>query len=107
MHDSLVINCGENNGSSDKVRIHKVMDLLDHLVLEEHTSLESFKRFRAKQPKKFNELKKNFPMKVLCLLLGFYCATVIATSIGWTGDWDILSAGLAVTIVEATGALMY
>ena len=31
----------------------------------------------------------------------------LATVIGQTGDWDILSAGLAVAVVEGIGALMY
>lgn len=39
--------------------------------------------------------------------MGFYCATAFATVIGQTGDWDIISAGLAVVIVEGIGALMY
>lgn len=46
-------------------------------------------------------------MKVLFFLVGFYCATAYATVIGQTGDWDILSAALAVLIVEGIGALMY
>ncbi|GKU88411.1 hypothetical protein SLEP1_g2681 [Rubroshorea leprosula] len=46
-------------------------------------------------------------MKLLFFLVGFYCATALATVIGQTGDWDILSAALAVVIVEGIGALMY
>jgi len=46
-------------------------------------------------------------MKILFFLIGFYCATAFATVIGQTGDWDILSAGLAVAVVEGIGALMY
>lgn len=46
-------------------------------------------------------------MKLLFFLVGFYCATAFATVIGQTGDWDILSAALAVVIVEGIGALMY
>ncbi|CAI0560205.1 unnamed protein product [Linum tenue] len=56
---------------------------------------------------RIQELRKNLPMKLLFFLVGFYCATAFATVIGQTGDWDILSAGLAVVIVEAIGALMY
>ncbi|XP_019435964.1 PREDICTED: ycf20-like protein [Lupinus angustifolius] len=56
---------------------------------------------------KLQEVKKNLPAKVLFFLVGFYCATAFATVIGQTGDWDILSAGLAVVIVEGIGALMY
>ncbi|OMP12071.1 hypothetical protein CCACVL1_00144 [Corchorus capsularis] len=56
---------------------------------------------------RIRELRKNLPMKILFLLLGFYCATAFATVIGQTGDWDILSAALAVFVVEGIGALMY
>ncbi|KAK8484498.1 hypothetical protein V6N13_065835 [Hibiscus sabdariffa] len=56
---------------------------------------------------RFQELRKNLPMKILFFLVGFYCATAFATVIGQTGDWDILSAALAVFIVEGIGALMY
>ncbi|KAG0472588.1 hypothetical protein HPP92_014445 [Vanilla planifolia] len=38
---------------------------------------------------------------------GFYCATAFATVISQTGDWDILSAGLALVVVEVIGAIMY
>ncbi|XP_039061231.1 ycf20-like protein [Hibiscus syriacus] len=56
---------------------------------------------------RIQELRKNLPMKILFFLVGFYCATAFATVIGQTGDWDILSAALAVFIVEGIGALMY
>ncbi|KAK9103230.1 hypothetical protein Sjap_020484 [Stephania japonica] len=56
---------------------------------------------------RFKELRKGFPMKVLFFLAGFYCATAFATVIGQTGDWDVLSAGLAVVVVEGIGAIMY
>ena len=46
-------------------------------------------------------------MKLLFFLVGFYSATAFATVIGQTGDWDILSAALAVAVVEGIGALMY
>nr|GLL31756.1 uncharacterized protein ycf20 isoform X2 [Ipomoea trifida] len=46
-------------------------------------------------------------MKLLLLLIGFYSATAFATVIGQTGDWDVLSAALAVVVVEGIGALMY
>ncbi|KAK8366262.1 hypothetical protein V6Z12_A02G109800 [Gossypium hirsutum] len=56
---------------------------------------------------RIQELRKNLPMKILFFLVGFYCATAFATFIGQTGDWDILSAALAVFVVEGIGALMY
>lgn len=56
---------------------------------------------------RIKELRKNLPMKLLFFLVGFYCATAFATVIGQTGDWDILSAALAVVIVEGIGALSY
>ncbi|XP_038970497.1 ycf20-like protein isoform X3 [Phoenix dactylifera] len=63
--------------------------------------------FRTKLTARIKELKKGLWMKVLFFLVGFYCATAFATVIGQTGDWDILSAGLAVVVVEGIGALMY
>ncbi|CAL4937144.1 unnamed protein product [Urochloa decumbens] len=56
---------------------------------------------------KLKKVRKGLPVKILFFLIGFYCATAFATVIGQTGDWDILSAGLAVAIVEGIGALMY
>ncbi|KAK1307056.1 Ycf20-like protein [Acorus calamus] len=63
--------------------------------------------FRIRLIRRIKELREGLPMKVLFFLVGFYCATAFATVIGQTGDWDILSAGLAVMIVEGIGALMY
>ncbi|KAK3033751.1 hypothetical protein RJ639_034193 [Escallonia herrerae] len=63
--------------------------------------------FQIKLFARIKELKRDFPVKLLFFLVGFYCATAFATVIGQTGDWDILSAALAVTVVEAIGALMY
>ena len=68
------------------------------------TAIQSFLKNLAGKLKK---LRRGFPVKILFFLIGFYCATAFATVIGQTGDWDILSAGLAVAIVEVIGALMY
>ncbi|PKA62842.1 Ycf20-like protein [Apostasia shenzhenica] len=62
---------------------------------------------QAKLGSRLKELKTGLLVKVLFFLVGFYCATAFATVIGQTGDWDILSAGLAVVVVESIGALMY
>ncbi|KAI4370117.1 hypothetical protein MLD38_018498 [Melastoma candidum] len=56
---------------------------------------------------KIRGLRRNLPVKLLFFLVGFYCATAFATVIGQTGDWDILSAALAVLVVEGIGALTY
>ncbi|XP_073159314.1 uncharacterized protein ycf20 [Henckelia pumila] len=56
---------------------------------------------------RLKELRRNLPVKLFSFLVGFYCATAFATVIGQTGDWDVLSAALAVALVEGTGALMY
>eukprot|EP00268_Persea_americana_P032247 TRINITY_DN3165_c0_g1_i3.p1 TRINITY_DN3165_c0_g1~~TRINITY_DN3165_c0_g1_i3.p1 ORF type:complete len:241 (+),score=31.80 TRINITY_DN3165_c0_g1_i3:412-1134(+) len=69
--------------------------------------VKAIRDFQIKLNTRVNDLKKSFPMKVLFFLVGFYCATAFATVIGQTGDWDILSAGLAVVVVEGIGALMY
>ncbi|PIA50095.1 hypothetical protein AQUCO_01300674v1 [Aquilegia coerulea] len=69
--------------------------------------IRAIQNFQGKLNLRIAELKKGLPMKIFFFLVGFYCATAFATVIGQTGDWDILSAGLAVVIVEGIGALMY
>ncbi|XP_075498571.1 ycf20-like protein isoform X2 [Primulina tabacum] len=56
---------------------------------------------------KLNSARKNFPMKVFLLLLGFYTANALATILGQTGDWDVLVAGFIVAAIEGIGMLMY
>ncbi|XP_010551336.1 PREDICTED: ycf20-like protein [Tarenaya hassleriana] len=56
---------------------------------------------------KFNAARKNFPMKIFLLLLGFYTANALATILGQTGDWDVLVAGVVVAAIEGIGMLMY
>ncbi|PWA72683.1 hypothetical protein CTI12_AA267050 [Artemisia annua] len=56
---------------------------------------------------KLNSARKDFPMKVFLLLLGFYTANALATILGQTGDWDVLVAGIVVAAIEAIGRLMY
>ncbi|XP_050205642.1 uncharacterized protein LOC126655478 [Mercurialis annua] len=69
--------------------------------------LRAIKTLQAKIVARIQETRKNLPVKILFFLVGFYCATAFATVIGQTGDWDILSAALAVAVVEGIGALMY
>ncbi|KAM3286941.1 ycf20-like protein isoform X2 [Capsicum chacoense] len=56
---------------------------------------------------KLNSARKNFPMKVFLLLLGFYTANALATILGQTGDWDVLVAGVVVAAIEGIGMLVY
>ena len=56
---------------------------------------------------KLNAARKNFPMKVFLLLLGFYTANALATILGQTGDWDVLVAGVVVAAIEGIGMLVY
>ena len=67
----------------------------------------AIRSFWSKLSAKLKKARKGLPVKILFFLIGFYCATAFATVIGQTGDWDILSAGLAVAIVEVIGTLMY
>ncbi|KAF5732945.1 hypothetical protein HS088_TW17G00478 [Tripterygium wilfordii] len=69
--------------------------------------IRAIQSVQAKLDANLQELRKNLPLKLLFFLVGFYCATAFATVIGQTGDWDILSAALAVVVVEGIGALMY
>ncbi|CAH8307470.1 unnamed protein product [Eruca vesicaria subsp. sativa] len=56
---------------------------------------------------KINSARKDFPMKIFLLLLGFYTANALATILGQTGDWDVLVAGIVVAAIEGIGMLMY
>ncbi|KAI9157731.1 hypothetical protein LWI28_027077 [Acer negundo] len=56
---------------------------------------------------KLNMARKNVPMKIFLLLLGFYTANALATILGQTGDWDVLVAGVVVAAIEGIGMLMY
>ncbi|XP_071718034.1 ycf20-like protein [Rutidosis leptorrhynchoides] len=69
--------------------------------------IRAIRAFQIKLNARIKELRKDLPMKLLFFLTGFYCSTAFATVIGQTGDWDILSAALAVFVVEGIGALMY
>lgn len=60
---------------------------------------------RLKLSARIKEIRKNFPMKVLFFLVGFYCATAFATVIGQTGDWDILSAAYRWLLWKGLGLL--
>uniref|UniRef100_A0A162A3U9 Ycf20-like protein n=1 Tax=Daucus carota subsp. sativus TaxID=79200 RepID=A0A162A3U9_DAUCS len=88
--DSSRFNSSPGNSSSGPSRLVKII-----------------KDFQIKLFARFEEIKNEFPMKLLLFLVGFYCATGFATVIGQTGDWDVLAAGLAVIVVEGIGALMY
>ena len=56
---------------------------------------------------KINEGRKQLPMKIFLVLLGYYAANALATILGQTGDWDVLVAGIVVAIIELIGSLMY
>ncbi|KAI4311259.1 hypothetical protein MLD38_036166 [Melastoma candidum] len=56
---------------------------------------------------KLNSARRNIPMKIFLLLLGFYTANALATILGQTGDWDVLVAGVVVAAIEGIGMLMY
>lgn len=56
---------------------------------------------------KLSSARKNVPVKIFLLLLGFYTANALATILGQTGDWDVLVAGVVVAAIEGIGMLMY
>ncbi|XP_042377875.1 ycf20-like protein isoform X2 [Zingiber officinale] len=69
--------------------------------------IRTIQSFQTKLSARIKQLRKGIWIKIFFFLVGFYSATAFATVIGQTGDWDILSAGLAVVVVEGIGALMY
>lgn len=88
--DSSGLDPSPSNGTNGTTRLIRVIQTI-----------------QTKLGARIQEIRKGLPVKLLFFLVGFYCATAFATVIGQTGDWDILSAALAVVIVEAIGALMY
>ncbi|XP_073040357.1 ycf20-like protein [Primulina eburnea] len=79
------------------------------LITSKVTSMETttFSAGGRQLLSKLNSARKNFPMKVFLLLLGFYTANALATILGQTGDWDVLVAGFVVAAIEGIGMLMY
>ncbi|KAK8945965.1 Ycf20-like protein [Platanthera guangdongensis] len=69
--------------------------------------IRTVQSFQRKLSSRIKDLRNGLSVKVLFFLVGFYCATAFATVIGQTGDWDIMSAGLAVVVVESIGAVTY
>lgn len=69
--------------------------------------LKTIRNLQTRLNARIRDLRKDLPKKLLFFLVGFYCATAFATVIGQTGDWDIMSAAVAVAVVEGIGALMY
>jgi hypothetical protein len=41
------------------------------------------------------------------ILFGFFFANALATMVGQTGDWGILSAGILVAFIESTNSIIY
>jgi ABC-type nitrate/sulfonate/bicarbonate transport system permease component len=41
------------------------------------------------------------------ILLGFFLANVLATMLGQTGDWGVLSSGILVAFIESTNRIVY
>jgi hypothetical protein len=41
------------------------------------------------------------------ILFGFFLANALATILGQTGDWGILSAGILVAFIESTNRIIY
>ncbi|KAJ3678454.1 hypothetical protein LUZ60_002257 [Juncus effusus] len=93
-----------------KTMINETSDQSSSSNTNNNTGTRLFKTLQFIQKALTNrvkKLRKGLSVKILFFLIGFYCATAFATVIGQTGDWDILSAGLAVVVVEGIGAMMY
>ncbi|KAF7132908.1 hypothetical protein RHSIM_Rhsim09G0192700 [Rhododendron simsii] len=88
--DTSGLNSPSANGNGGRTRLARAVQTL-----------------QVKLNARLQKLRSGFFRKALFFLVGFYCATAFSTVIGQTGDWDILSAGLAVLVVEGIGALMY
>jgi ABC-type nitrate/sulfonate/bicarbonate transport system permease component len=43
----------------------------------------------------------------IAILLGFFLANTLATMLGQTGDWGVLSSGILVAFIESTNRIVY
>nr|YP_009420400.1 hypothetical protein [Chroomonas placoidea]ASO76039.1 hypothetical protein [Chroomonas placoidea] len=43
----------------------------------------------------------------IAILLGFFLANALATMLGQTGDWGVLSSGILVALIESTNRIVY
>jgi ABC-type nitrate/sulfonate/bicarbonate transport system permease component len=43
----------------------------------------------------------------IAILIGFFLANTLATILGQTGDWGILSSGILVALIESTNRVVY
>ena len=43
----------------------------------------------------------------IAILLGFFLANALATMLGQTGDWGVLSSGILVAFIESTNRIVY
>ena len=43
----------------------------------------------------------------IAILLGFFLANALATMLGQTGDWGVLSSGILVAFIESTNKIVY
>ncbi|XP_047327586.1 ycf20-like protein [Impatiens glandulifera] len=84
------VNNGDSGGGLGQTRLGRIVVAGGRQLLE-----------------KINAARKNFPVKIFLLLLGFYTANALATVLGQTGDWDVLVAGVVVAAIEGIGMLMY
>ncbi|XP_020576092.1 uncharacterized protein ycf20 [Phalaenopsis equestris] len=97
-----------NNSRCRKLKVKSMVDETRSGPQKNNNRLiRTIQSLLRKLSSRIKELRSGLSVKVLFFLVGFYCATAFATVIGQTGDWDILSAGLAVVVVEAIGAVMY
>lgn len=51
--------------------------------------------------------RKNIPLKIFSLLLGYYSANALSTLVGQTGDWDVIMVGIVVALMEVISFLAY
>ncbi|MCO5587657.1 hypothetical protein L7F22_041608 [Adiantum nelumboides] len=56
---------------------------------------------------KLVEARKQIPLKLFSLLLGYYSASALSTLVGQTGDWDVIVVGIAVAFMEVISFLAY
>ncbi|KAI5073748.1 hypothetical protein GOP47_0011761 [Adiantum capillus-veneris] len=56
---------------------------------------------------KLVDARKQVPLKLFSLLLGYYSANALSTLVGQTGDWDVIVVGITVALMEVISFLAY
>jgi hypothetical protein len=55
----------------------------------------------------FSNPWRRLSLLVISLLFGFFLGTAVSTTSGQSADWDIIAAGIVVTLIELVNRIYY